>query len=701
MAKITINEVSQNYTYNIGTNSYATVALPITACWGPGFVDPASLGEDATIDDVLDRVMWKKFPATQSGLESFVSTYRGPSSNYRLCEDFSYQVAMTLMTSGYDVLVCRLAPGDKAVGSFTTNESSSFTGDGSATDFVVSYTDTTHPASINEVSVDGTVKTITTDYTYDSSTGKITFVTAPSEGASIVAKYTGSLSNAFVITAKYPGSFGNNLQVVLKKLTSYNSITHAFDYHYWNVIVYVIDSSGVKTAVENLNFVFEEENATDAILYIDEIESNFISFGSHSTFTESSELSESSVMLAGGTDKPADPEGATGSSLMTAAINIAKDRFNYVGETVPSVVTDANQPYLYAMESAASTIDVSHASNIKYMEWLYKYSLYIYDLLKDKLAYNPQRIIAPGWDDQNICAITGDDFYAGKIPVISPIHVKLMEVAYYSRCACALLDIPKSLSRGNVYDDDAEHPGYAQMLARYIPVNAAGDVNGTLYQTHSALFAPWGQYRYVGTSKQNIASPSFQCLMIMRGMILNQTLQYEWALPTNRSHNIKLGKLDYAVNKKYLDIWQKLEGVGVNVITDIPGLGITVWGNSTLYEVPPATYNALANLSTRYLINAVEDVAYKCGVSITYQYNNQDAYSKFYAGVTPILDTMKNVGAIDDYYVKMAADINGLDQVNANSVIGKIYLVVSGVINDITIDLIALPPTTDLDQFRS
>ena len=48
----------------------------------------------------------------------------------------------------------------------------------------------------------------------------------------------------------------------------------------------------------------------------------------------------------------------------------------------------------------------------------------------------------------------------------------------------------------------------------------------------------------------------------------------------------------------------------------------------------------------------------------------------------------------------MSADINGLERVNANSVIGKIYLVVNGVINDITVDLVALPPTVSLDQFR-
>ena len=68
--------------------------------------------------------------------------------------------------------------------------------------------------------------------------------------------------------------------------------------------------------------------------------------------------------------------------------------------------------------------------------------------------------------------------------------------------------------------------------------------------------------------------------------------------------------------------------------------------------------------------------------------------------MTPLLDTMKNQGAIEDYYVTMAADINGLDRVNANTVIGKVYLVVNGVINDIYIDLIALPPGADLTQYQ-
>ena len=611
MANITINEISSNYTYNIGTSTFATVALPITASWGPGFYDSNAAG--ISDDLMLEETTWQHFPATQSGLESFVSTYRGPAANYRLAEDYSYQMALTLITSGYDVLVCRLSPGTHAENTFNFKSGAKFT-----------------------------------------------------------------------VKAKYPGTFGNSLLVTVAPVPNYKGV--------WNLVTYVIDASGVKVAVENKIFVFDIALSTDSILHISELSSDFCTFSVAGKVTETDTLEDTQtngILLTGGTDKSADAEV---SEMMTDAINLAKSRYG----------TDKGTDYIAALTALSKnpSLDESKASNIRYMEWLYTKAIKVYDLLKDKLAYNPQRIISPGWDDQNIKGITGQDVPSGRLSEISPIHIKLMDVAYYSRCATSLLDIPRSLPRSGVYDTSNDTPGYAQMLARYIPENSTNDVNGSLYSTHSALFAPWGHYTYTGTSKQNIASPAFITLMVQRAMILNQTLQYEWALPTNRKHSLKLGKLDYNVPKKILDQWQSLEGVGVNVITTVPDLGTNLWGNSTLYEVPPATYQALANLSTRYLMNAVENVVYKCGINITFHYNNEQAYNMFYAGVTPLLDTMKNVGAIEGYYVKMAADIDKLDQVNANTVVGKIYLQVNGVINDIIVDLVALPPNVDLDQFK-
>lgn len=616
MAQITINEISQNYTFNIGSSSFATVALPITASWGPGFVDPDTLGKD--IDGVLEETTWKRFPATQAGLESFISTYRGPAANYRSAKDYSFQMAQTLLTSGYDVLVCRLCPGTYASGEFVSGD------------------------------------------------------------------------KKLIVKAKYPGTFGNSIMSTIKFIPT--STTKDSTKGYWNLVVYVIDASGIKTAVENLVFVFDMDNSSDTILHISEVESNFLTFEVQGTLTDDNttsfdkdeNASVPSVTLEGGKDR-----GET--KDLPAIRKLACKRYG-VGESGPEC------KYITALSTAASAPGADLAT-IYYNEWLYTYAVEVYALLKDKLTYSPNRIVSPGWDDQDIVAL-GGTLEDGKLDKISPLHLAIMDAAYYSRCATGMIDVPKSLSRSGVYNDSTNEAeqGYAQMLARYIPSNSNMDVNGSLYQTHSALFAPWGQYTYVGTTRQNTASPAFMALLIQRAMMSNQSVQYEWALPTNRKHNVKIGKLNYTVPKKVLDDWQSLEGVGVNAITTLPDLGTCLWGNSTLYEVPPATYQALANLSTRYLVNAVEDVVYRAGISITFQYNNDQAYNKFYAAVTPILDTMKNVGAITGYKVKMAADIDGLDSVNANTIVGKIYLAINGVVNDIVVDLIALPPNVDLNS---
>lgn len=609
MASIIINEISQNYTYNIGTNSYCTVAIPLTASWGPCYEDPESLG--ITREAELEKVVWTRFPATQQGLESYVATYRGPASNYRLAKDYSYQMAMTLLTAGYDVLCCRLCPGTHAQAEFTTDD-----------------------------------------------------------------------SKTFYVKAKYPGTFGNSLMVVLKKVPNRT---------YWNIIVYIVDSSGVRTAAENLTFVFDLADATDSILHVAELESDYLTLSVSDNIPDTATFTAQSVMLSGGTDKAAD--GAA-DEMMDEAIQLATTRYTEAGY-------DDTAEYIQALNTLkGSSPDVSTASSRRYMEWMYTNVIYVYDLLKDKLTYNHNRTISPGWDDQDITEVDGS--VPTRFSQISPIHLKLLDVGYYSRCSTSLLDLPKSLPRSAVYNEstDDQEVGYAQMLARYLPPNAELDINASLYQTHSALFGPWAQYTYVGTSRQAPASPSFLHLMINRAMILNQTVQYEWLLPTTRTHNLNIGKIDYTVPKQLLDEWQSLEGVGVNVVIILPDLGTTIWGNSTLFEVPPATYQALANLSTRYLVNAIEDTVYRAGINITFRYNNEEAYNSFYAGVTPLLDTMVNCGAIIDYYVRMSADINGLDQVNANTVIGKIYITVPGVVNDIIVDLVALPPNVDLDQYR-
>lgn len=826
MAQIVINEISDNYSYSIANNSFATIAMPITSSWGPGYFDPETFyGDDlyckgTKIEYMLDNTMWRRYPATQAGLESFVSDYRGPMTNYRLAKDYSYQMAMTYMTAGYDVLVCRMCSGARAEQTFYQLPK---------------------PNGNPQMDFDP-------EEVFDLEERDITF------------------------KAKYPGSFGNNIRISVR-LQSYYDRYEKKNKLYWNVITYIVDSSGVQTSAENKSFVFENANATDTILFYEEIESKFWEIthvgskvndsyedfyydadgtkvtedssgnpitdrptsvytfdkievrekvtdsdtGKTSYVKKEKYVYRSASLLIGGSDYVDFLKEAEGDTEEERKINANKliilgDRINKkdkdgeeipdsyddnqgTNHVIPSISMLAKRRYNWKdyyledysevfsksksypelidkairsqsfksfevyceengiptsteeeIEAARKTYEEAISSEesgdnfVNYKdifsllyarEWIYSslVGLYakadesngftekiyngVFDLLTDKLSYNPNRVMASGWDDQDyyMYEITDKEIYdnfegwdCDTCPIdVSPFHVKLMDVSYHSRCATGMLDIPKCLDRRFVYIEDEydlNRYGYAQALARCVPRNIVNDVDGSLFTTHSALYVPWGQYTYVGVQSMAIAPPSFLAEIIHRAQILNQAAQYEWILPTNRKHNLKIGKLDYNVPKKLLDEWQKLEGVGVNIITTIPDLGINVWGNSTLYEVPPATYQALANLSTRWLVNAIEDVVYRVGTSITYTYNNDEAYASFYAGCVPILDTMKMQGAIEDYVIKVSDDLNGLDRVNYNTVLGKIWITPYGVVNDIIVDLIALPPHTDLSQFR-
>ena len=120
MAKITINPISNNYSINVTNANYCTVAMPLTACWGPAFEDPKTTGKP--LDVALENTVWTRFNSTQTGLQEFVSTFRGPAANYRRAKDYSYQIALTLLTNGYDILACRLCPGTYAQGQFTEKD---------------------------------------------------------------------------------------------------------------------------------------------------------------------------------------------------------------------------------------------------------------------------------------------------------------------------------------------------------------------------------------------------------------------------------------------------------------------------------------------------------------------------------------------------------------------------------------------------
>ena len=76
---IQVNVISENKAFTVENANYCTVALPITACWGPGFTlptaDPANADDPSTaIETALENTAWSLFAAGPEGLESFIAT---------------------------------------------------------------------------------------------------------------------------------------------------------------------------------------------------------------------------------------------------------------------------------------------------------------------------------------------------------------------------------------------------------------------------------------------------------------------------------------------------------------------------------------------------------------------------------------------------------------------------------------------------
>ena len=103
---INVNVISENTTFTVENANFATVALPITACWGPCFSLSSADPTAVDVENALENTAWSLFQAGPDGLEAFIATYRGPSSNYRSAQDYSYFTALSLLNAGYAVQTC-------------------------------------------------------------------------------------------------------------------------------------------------------------------------------------------------------------------------------------------------------------------------------------------------------------------------------------------------------------------------------------------------------------------------------------------------------------------------------------------------------------------------------------------------------------------------------------------------------------------
>lgn len=730
MAKIVVNEYSQSYTYNTGTGSYCEVALPIASCWGP--CNAFSASPDYDVNTAVD--MWNHFDGTAAGLQEFVRTYGGPIANYRTYNDYSYYKALSLLSAGYDVLVQRISFGSHAsLNSNSTIISAKYPGSfgnrisvqikaESAYFYIVVYVDKSAVENIR-FARDESVATedipvytdIESNYITISGGSDFTVMDSSEQLAGGQDCAFGSLS-----TGDIESIYGVPEEEAAEKLTPSAVFripgqfpTGVEGQPNPNVIGQLMTAVHIDAGGQSSDFIGTGDvPATAQYAYASQVKKfvndNINSYVVGGWAMKQLSAASPTLVVSNSAAKTAKGIGKVTISLSTSTpgTNVDVDvnfndmtvKSNTGGIIAPvgSLKDDNSIEFLSAFITSqniqgytgntqfialANKANISGLNKLFFDQFMSRFACVAYRQLSDKLAHSPNRVIYP-WDDLRISVLSDS---VSLVPTeLSPTSVVMANVAADSRCATAYIDVPKDLKISDIKP-------YAEAFSSSLGGSSS------LLATNSAMFCPWGKYNYVTMSSSAEASPSFLTLLIQRSMIQNQSLQYEWMLPSSRTNSVKMSDMQYAPTTAYLNLWQAGSGASVNAIAKIPGLGTTLYGNSTLYDLPVATYQALSNLSTRLLFNAIKNRIFECGMTITFTYNNNDAYSAFYAGVTPLLDSMKNAGAIDGYRVQMSQDIDSFGTVNANSVVGKITLQVNGVINDITIDLVAIPSSQPLE----
>ena len=617
MPKINITEHSDTYSFQVRNNNYATVALPITACWGPAYL---ASSEDANPD-------WIHFTAGYKGTTEFMNTFKGPNT-YLGTREKSYDYALKLLAAGYDILVKRVD------------------GLGSAADRIYSFN-----------TVDSTKYWIT-------------------------------------VTAKYPGTYGNNLSVELAGTVSTTRPSESVGT--LSVFQKATDTSP-RQLLERINVALHPDAESETLPLITEITSNYIEapvFSTGGTVADLQPISVSAVKWTG-VNFPIRLDMAAASGTDYTNRTITGEAIT--GAAVNNLVSTRVGAGSYLTYITSLTTDDTQVIRLYNQQILYTQMEACIAELTDPISYDWDVLFSAIADDQYMPK-SYIDTLANPTAVtynVTTLTKKMVEVAAQSKCGCAFLGLPFNCTRSAAVD-------YKDKLN-----SAIATVYSKEYTTFAELVGPWCKTTLPISGSNAWITPELAHLLLIINAPGIGGINKWWMIPAGMTSTGVAHSPEYKIKKTYLDTIQNHdEGVCFNPLMEVPGKGFTCFGNSTLWNKPLGTYNALQNLSTRLLCNRVKQRIWDVALQILFKYNNENAYSHFYAGLSPLLDEMRSIGALTGneynpygYQIIMNPDIVNLDRINANTVIGKVYLAVTGVIDTVDVDLFLLPPTGFMDTY--
>ena len=662
-----------------------------------------------------------------------------------LCPDFTYiQVeeipALLTLKAVYDDTVAHLFSSkadDASLGFFTARLNSAWTPESTPADATAAVTGTitdaevvvsTFGAQVDEkagtylfaydgtnwkyqgttvdltdygISVTGTPDsgdTITVTYTPAAPDTNLVIPAETSGVAAVVASNTQMMR----VRAKFPGSYGNNLKVRIRCGLNSDGLkigtVEVFDNNGYNTNPTEVVPTD--TLLELVSVAFDEDAATDGRPLITEATfSNldaptFIVYGTGADVSPSEYPTGTRVIsLLYGTDYATTlPDGSE--IAVQDVLDIVAERFD---------TNSSYYDYINRIATDYAANDQDALIRLYNQQMLYKRFQATVGELTDEFVYDWDALVQGIADDQYVpksfLEANSDDsdnpFYMEY--EVSTLVTKMFEVAAHSKCGAALVGTPFGMPRGIQTGTGATAVKTGALKYK----DSVSQAVGPIYSTYGEVVGPWCKTTLALAGANSWIAPEVAHLLLIINAKGIGGMNKWWMIPAGMLGTGIVHTPEYKIKKNYLDLIQDHDqGVCLNPLMEVPGKGFTCFGNSTLWDKPLGSYNALQNLSTRFLTNRVKQRIWDVALQILFRYNNEDAYSHFYAGLSPLLDEMRSVGALVGnkfnpwgYRIIMNPDIVNLDRINANTVIGKVELAVAGVIDTVDVDLFLLPPT--------
>ena len=169
--------------------------------------------------------------------------------------------------------------------------------------------------------------------------------------------------------------------------------------------------------------------------------------------------------------------------------------------------------------------------------------------------------------------------------------------------------------------------------------------------------------------------------------------QAPWFSPAGVRRGTYFGvtSLAHAPNKAQRDT---LYRAGVNPITNLPGQGITLFGDKTMLNRP----SAFDRINVRRLFLTLERAVSRAARSVLFEFNDEFTRAEFVNIVEPFLREVKGRRGITDFRVVCDETNNTPEIIDRNEFIATIFIKPARSINYITLNFVAVRTGVDFEE---